>query len=207
MNETVSAAPAAHDTLRASDADRDRVAELLAAALSEGRLSHDEHSERIDAAYAARTLGELAPLTADLPGAPARPHADRTDLAPSPDGTENIRAVLAAAERTGRWLVEPRTNVSVVLGSAVLDMRSAVLSQREVTVQVALLLGSLQLIVPPGVRVVSRVAEILGSTTLDTGTDVDPAAPTVVIAGASWLSAVSVETKQAKTAKRKHGCR
>ncbi|MGD0928452.1 MAG: DUF1707 domain-containing protein [Streptosporangiaceae bacterium] len=51
----------------ASDADRDAVAGLLSEAFAEGRLSAGEHGERVRAAYAARTWGELARLTTDLP--------------------------------------------------------------------------------------------------------------------------------------------
>jgi len=53
--------------LRASDADRERVATLLRAHYSAGRLSEDELSERGEAVYRARTLSELEALTADLP--------------------------------------------------------------------------------------------------------------------------------------------
>jgi hypothetical protein len=54
--------------VRASDADRDAAAEVLSVSFAEGRLSVAEHDERVRAAYGARTLGELAGLTADLPG-------------------------------------------------------------------------------------------------------------------------------------------
>lgn len=53
---------------RASDADRDAAAALLGAAFAEGRLTADEHGERLGAAYAARTWQQLRQLTADLPG-------------------------------------------------------------------------------------------------------------------------------------------
>ncbi|MGB6455974.1 MAG: DUF1707 domain-containing protein, partial [Streptosporangiaceae bacterium] len=62
----------------ASDADRDAAAGQLSSALAEGRLTAGEHSERVGAAYAARTLGELGALTADLP-APARTAASREE--------------------------------------------------------------------------------------------------------------------------------
>ena len=52
---------------RASDADRARAAERLATALSEGRLDLAEYEQRTRLALAARTLDELAPVTADLP--------------------------------------------------------------------------------------------------------------------------------------------
>lgn len=61
--------PEAH--LRASDADRAAVAEVLGAHMSAGRLTVAEYDERLAAAYGARTYGELAALTTDLPTASA----------------------------------------------------------------------------------------------------------------------------------------
>lgn len=55
--------------LRASDADRERVAKLLRDHYGAGRLSEEELSERGEAIYRARTLSELEALTADLPSA------------------------------------------------------------------------------------------------------------------------------------------
>lgn len=57
-------------SLRASDADRDQVAERLRKAMAEGRLSPDELDERLGATFAARTYGELSALVHDLPRAP-----------------------------------------------------------------------------------------------------------------------------------------
>jgi uncharacterized protein DUF1707 len=53
--------------VRASDADRDRAADVLNAAFAEGRLTADEHAERLSFAYAARTWQQLRQLTEDLP--------------------------------------------------------------------------------------------------------------------------------------------
>src|SRR3954466_12557914 len=60
--------------LRASDADRERVAAALRRHHVDGRLDTDELQERLAACYSARALGELEPLLADLPG-PGRPAA------------------------------------------------------------------------------------------------------------------------------------
>ena len=60
--------------IRASDADRDRTAAALREHLAAGRLTTEEFDERLDKAYAAKTLGELDDLMADLP---------RTDLSSS----------------------------------------------------------------------------------------------------------------------------
>jgi hypothetical protein len=64
---------AARDRIRASDRDRDDTIELLAAALADGRLTSDEHAERLATATAARTLGDLRALTGDLPAAAGTP--------------------------------------------------------------------------------------------------------------------------------------
>src|SRR5262245_8830560 len=94
--------------IRASDADRDRTAALLREHHAAGRLSADEFNERLDKAYAAKTLGELDQLLADLPA---------IDLYQLPDHS---------AERRGPssfglpWLLIPRgaRGVSPAWGAA-----------------------------------------------------------------------------------------
>jgi Domain of unknown function (DUF1707) len=58
--------PNAPVELRASDADRERVADLLREAAADGRISMDELEERLETAYTSRTHAELLPLTRDL---------------------------------------------------------------------------------------------------------------------------------------------
>jgi Domain of unknown function (DUF1707) len=65
-------------SLRVADDDRERVAERLRRAAGEGRLAPDELEERLEAAFAARTQADLAPIVADLPAEPpARPRPPR----------------------------------------------------------------------------------------------------------------------------------
>lgn len=71
--------------LRASDADRERTADTLRRSAGDGRLETDELDERLTRVYAARTLGELAALTADLPAPPAVP-------VPRREATRQLRA-------------------------------------------------------------------------------------------------------------------
>jgi hypothetical protein len=68
--------------LRASDADRDQVADRLRNAAAEGRIGFDELEERLSATLASRTYGELDTVVADLPG--AQPARRRTALPASP---------------------------------------------------------------------------------------------------------------------------
>jgi hypothetical protein len=62
--------PVAGPGTRASDSDRDAAAGLLNEAFAEGRLTADEHDQRLSAAYAARSWQQLHQLTADLPAPP-----------------------------------------------------------------------------------------------------------------------------------------
>src|SRR5919108_731671 len=90
--------PSDHSTsspgLRASDADRERVAAALRRHHLDGRLDTDELQERLERCYAARTAGDLAPLTADLPE-DERPRAQRRGAGPPPRAA--IGAVVLAA--------------------------------------------------------------------------------------------------------------
>lgn len=80
------------DQMRAGDADRERVVEQLRAALDEGRLDLHEFDERLQAAYAAKTYGDLDALLTDLPVA-----APPVPKGPAP--------VAPAGHPTGEWLV------------------------------------------------------------------------------------------------------
>src|SRR5215468_582794 len=101
----------------ASDADRDAAVRVLNEAFAEGRLTADEHGERVRAAYAGRTWQELARLTADLPGpgdlpGPA-PAAGRSLIAGVPYGLDwcLLCALLFLCPPAGiAWLLAARHN-------------------------------------------------------------------------------------------------
>jgi hypothetical protein len=132
--------------LRASDADRDRTLALLADAVSDGRLTADEHAERVQRACTARTLGELAELTADLAVASAQP----VQL----DGGRVISGVFGPARRDGRWVVPENLTVTAMFGEVEVDVTQAILQARRVQLYATVIGGRLRLIVPEGVSVV-----------------------------------------------------
>ena len=70
-----------NEHLRISDADRDRAAARLAEHYAEGRITTDEHAERLDAIWTARTGADLRPIFEDLPS-PAAPPPVRRDGRP-----------------------------------------------------------------------------------------------------------------------------
>ncbi|WP_123670331.1 DUF1707 SHOCT-like domain-containing protein [Actinocorallia herbida] len=188
--------------LRASDADRDEVAALLGTAMAEGRLSPEEHSERLELLYAAKTYAELAPLTADLPQDSARPRVslrkDDAELPPPSRPSSTITCVLSGVERKGRWLVEPVTTVNCVLGGVELDFRNAVLTQREVVVNVSCLLGGVEVTVPPGVRVEVDTTAVLGGAGDPKNDTLDPNAPVIRFTGFVLLGGLDFKRKPPK---------
>jgi hypothetical protein len=131
--------------LRASDADRERVLTLLAEAVGDGRLTPEEHAQRLEQASSARTLGDLAGLTSDLVTAEAQP----VRL----DGARPLFAVFGTQRREGRWVVPDRVSVTAVLGEAVLDFREAVLHSPRTILYATVIGGRLRLLVPDGVDV------------------------------------------------------
>jgi hypothetical protein len=82
-------------TLRASDSDREFVAERLRQAAAEGRILAEELEARLARALRARTYAELDPLVADLPVARSGRVGRRNQLAPV--GTAVLAAFLAVA--------------------------------------------------------------------------------------------------------------
>ena len=140
--------------LRASDSDRERVVAMLGEALADGRLSHEEYSERMPLALAARTLGDLAALTTDL----AAPEHQPVQL----DGGQPVTALFNAADRRGRWVVPGTMTCVAAFGEVVLDFTEAILQDRHVVVTVYALFGRVRLIVPSGVEVVMSGNSVLG---------------------------------------------
>jgi Domain of unknown function (DUF1707) len=133
-----------HD-LRASDADRERVVSLLAEAVGDGRLTLEEHAQRLEEASAARTLGELAGLTTDL----VTPESQPLRL----DGARPVVALFSSQRREGRWVVPDRLAVTAIFSEALLDFREALLQTTRVTIYATVIGGRLRLLVPDGVQV------------------------------------------------------
>ena len=118
----------------------------LAEAASDGRLTLDEHAERVQRAYSARTLGDLAVLTSDL----ADPAGQPLRL----DSSRAVNAFFSRERRDGRWVVPDRLAVTAVAGQVVLDLRQALLQGGRTIVYATAIAGQVHLLVPSGVAVV-----------------------------------------------------
>lgn len=196
------------DDLRASDADRERVAEQLRDAVAEGRLDMAEFEERLEATYAARTYGELAPITRDLPGAGTVAPVVSLTKEPAEAGSWASRitgregssswgvAIMSGFERKGRWTVPARFNCVAFWGGGSLDLRDADFSTGEVVINCVAVMGGVEVVVPPGIEVQVRGIGIMGG--FDQGeSDVvgDPGAPRVIVTGFAFWGGVGVVRK------------
>ena len=161
--------------LRASDADRDRVLALLAEAVSDGRITPDEHAERVQRACTARTLGELADLTTDL----AVPSAQPVRL----DGGRVISGIFGPARRDGRWVVPESLTVTAVAGEVEIDFTKAILQARHVQLYATVIGGRLRLAVPDGVSVAVTAPLVLGRRRGGTSPPATPDTPLIEVKG------------------------
>ena len=143
--------------LRASDADRDRVIELLRAAVADGRLDPAEFDGRLDAALAARTIDALSPLTADLIAAPGSDGALTLPFAGTP--AEPAAELLTiderydAVRRDGQWTLPHRLALRTAWSDVMLDLTRAVRSGPELVIELRVRGGNVELVLAPGMVV------------------------------------------------------
>lgn len=187
--------------VRASDADREAALERLREAAVDGRLSVDELAERAGLVHAARTHGELAPVTADL-GAPTAVRLPGP-AAPGPAAgrpPEVHRVRLSFARHTGRRALAARSRFAVTLGNLHLDLRDVVLPGPRADIEVRAVLGWVQVVVPEGVEVRFEGDGILTNREVHLrAVPVPPGAPVVVLHVSGFLGSVSVRSRERRT--------
>jgi hypothetical protein len=192
----------ANSRLRASDADRERAADVLNSALAEGRLSVAEHSERLDAIYQAKTQAEIVPLIDDLPSkSTAVSPAPETAVATTSGRRQLFVAIFGGATRKGPWHAEPKMSVLTIFGGASFDFREARLPQQEITMTCVSVFGGVDIVVPPEMRVTDSGIALFGGR--DTGSDTTesaaPNAPVLRLNGFTLFGGLSLKHKQRKT--------
>jgi hypothetical protein len=136
--------------LRASHEDRDAVIETLRVAAGDGRLTAEELDERLEIAFNAKTYGELAVLTSDLPVGPVT-----AAVAPAVPAKDVVRIDCRSgnAVRDGYWVVPKRLEVRVTSGNVRLDFTQATISQAVLQIDADVRSGNLVIITKPGVAV------------------------------------------------------
>ncbi|MBT2382644.1 DUF1707 and DUF2154 domain-containing protein [Streptomyces sp. ISL-11] len=194
--------------MRASDAERERIAEALRDAVAEGRLDMEEFEQRLEAAYKARTHAELEPLVRDLPaagtvapvpapaGSPAaKGWPGRIGGRPSSAGAVGI---WGGFHRKGAWTVPRKFTAFAMWGGGEIDLREARFEDHEVVIRCFALMGGMGVVVPPDLDVeVSGIGIMGGFGDKATGPGT-PGSPRVRITGLAIWGGVSVERKATK---------
>jgi hypothetical protein len=203
---------AAGDNVLASDSEREQVVARLNAAVSEGRLTLSEFSERSAAVYATRTRAELPPLVADLPepadaaaGQLATVHAPAATTTPRllPSGAAGSeRILIGPIKRRGRWRLPAAGELSVEIGTIKLDLRDAELADSEVVLHARTGIGTIKVVVPEHIRVIVEGTTLLGAREIDEN-HIPPGvpAPTVRLRLDTGLGTVKVRVSRSS---RKH---
>jgi hypothetical protein len=161
--------------IRASDADRAAVTQILEQAVGQGMLTLDEYTERVDVVLTARTRRELDTVIVDLP------HVRRQ---PAPAPPEVLSSWMSSISRKGQWTVPPRLRLVTRMCSTTLDFTSAVTHSPVVYVDIDDYFSSTELILPDGATAdLNGVGNVASSTSVKVPTS--PSSPRlhVVVAG------------------------
>ncbi|GAA3737721.1 DUF1707 SHOCT-like domain-containing protein [Streptomyces tremellae] len=217
------AEPAHPPETRASDAEREQVAERLREAVAEGRLDMAEFDERLGLAYGARTHGELVPLVRDLPQpgtaraggvvastAAEPPAAGRwAERVGGPATSRGGFGFLGGFGRKGNWTVGRRFNATVFMGGGEIDLREARFEAPLTVIRCVAVMGGVQVTVGPDLDVEVRGFGFMGGfgavPDRDDVADVapDPDSPKVIVTGFALMGGVGVERKLRKQERRR----
>lgn len=223
---TDSRSPAPDDKrarLRASDADRSLVHDILAAAMTQGHLSPTEYETRASSAAAATTFGELDVLTDDLPVEDIW-GVTRSDIAraggPSPDvvGVEKPAysmgsrstastvttkiAVMSGTELAGTVPVGSELQVFALMGGAEIDLRRVEFTAPTLTVRAFAVMGGIEVLVPEDATVEISGLGVMGGFSHKAAGRGRPGAPTIKVVGLALMGGVEVERKPVTFEKR-----
>ncbi|MFF9349743.1 DUF1707 domain-containing protein [Streptomyces sp. NPDC014734] len=169
--------PGSSSELRASHADRDRVVDVLRIAAGDGLLTVDELDERVETALSARTLSELATLTADLPPASATVGTAGAEVK---DVVRIKQVHSGAVERVGRWVVPRRLELALTFCAVTLDFTDAVITHDTLQIDVDMAGKTLTLVTRPGVVVDTDGLQLAHSRVTNRQAPTDPDTPVIL---------------------------
>jgi Domain of unknown function (DUF1707)/Cell wall-active antibiotics response 4TMS YvqF len=207
----MSSSPAVPDPrhLRASDADRERIANVLREAAGDGRLTMAELDERLDAVYAAKTYAELEPITHDLPESGAgyvpavspRAAADPARFGGQATSAAAV-AILGGFTRKGDWVVPKTFNAFMFMGGGEIDMREARFEDREVSIHIVAIMGGCEVIVPDDATVRVTGIGVMGAFEHTVSGAETAGGPLITISGLAFMGGVEVKRKPTIEAQR-----
>ena len=181
-------------------AGRERVIDALCTHFAHDHLDEGELERRLDLAHDATSLAEMNALLADLPALPepAAPAAQSHEVT-SPQtyqvrDRQIVAAVMGGAERKGAWTPARQVYAIAWMGGVVLDFREARFGPGVTTVDVLAIMGGVEIMVPPGLRVESDGIGIMGGFEGrdQSGTSLHPDAPILRINGLALMGGVEI---------------
>ena len=182
-----------------SPAARERAVQDLADHFAQDRLSMHEYERRVELAYRAASADALRDLTKDLvPSPPVR--VTQAPVASSAEASvparssraKNFFALMSGVVRRGNWTVPSRIRAFAWMGGIGLDLREAELSGPVTDIYVFAMMGGVEIIVPPDVRLESDGFAIMGGfeDQLKEPASRDPDAPLIRVHGFAFMGGV-----------------
>jgi class 3 adenylate cyclase len=186
--------------LRISDADRERLVDILKTSCGEGRLTLDEFSERVAATYAARTEADLSMVVADLPATRTdRVPATTTGSLPARRATRWTVGIMSGAKHRGRYRLQGKTNAVAFWGGCDLDLRYAEVEGPEVEINAVAIMGGIDIVVPEGIAVELTGFAIFGGRALRVkDVPVLPGSPVIRVRAFALMGGVTVKSKPSR---------
>jgi len=184
-----------------SPAARERVVQDLADHFAQDRLTVNEYERRVELVYRAASADALRDLTKDLvPSPPVRvaqaPVAGTAEASVPARSSraKNFFALMSGVVRRGNWTVPSRIRAIAWMGGIGLDLREATLSGRVTDIWVFAMMGGVEIIVPPDVRLESDGFAIMGGfeDQLKEPASRDPDAPLIRVHGLAVMGGVEV---------------
>ena len=182
-----------------SPSARERVVQDLADHFAQDRLTLPEYERRVELAYRAASADALSDLTRDLALPPARiapPAAmasqGESRIAPRATRVKSFFALMSGVVRRGTWTVPARIRAFACMGGIGLDLREATLTAPVTDIYVFALMGGVEIVVPPDVRLETDGFAIMGGfeDQLEEPASRDPNVPLIRVHGLAIMGGV-----------------
>ena len=183
------------------EVERERTIQTLCSHYANDHLTTQELELRFEQAYRAQTMVELQALTVSLPAltmadvgySPATRSSSITVEVPE---ERRHLCVMSELKKRGAWIPARNNLVKVFMGSAVIDLREALLSPGTTRFDLSSIMGEIKILVPPGVSVECSGSAIMGEfDDMHTAATAEPGVPHIEIVGSAFMGSVHVKTR------------
>lgn len=182
---------------------REQAIETISRHYTSGQIDLDDFETRLDRLYLARSVAEILEVQADLPSLPAPVIPPESINAGATRDRQLLIAVLGGTERKGAWTPARRINAFAMMGGLRLDFRQALFAPGLTELTVIAMMGGVEILVPPGLRVECEGFGIMGGFEgrSQSGDAEHPGDPTLRIRGVAIMGGVEVtERRSGETA-------